>query len=162
MTSSRICLRHRSPLRPVPFLVTLRNFQHLGFSFSCSLMESQNKVPTQIFWWLESQSAHVTLFMHFFWKSLWFISHQHPWWLFSQLLSFLWLYLSHSPYRNIARLSLRGSPLDSTPILALSKPTIRGGPFLFKQSWNWPGLNTSYWSQWQSWIMDSLQRARKY
>lgn len=49
VTSSRLCLRHRTPLRPVPSLVTLRNFQHLGFSFSCSLLETQNKVPTQIF-----------------------------------------------------------------------------------------------------------------
>jgi len=49
VTSSRRCLHHRSTLSPVPSLVTLRNFQHLGFSSACSLLETENKVPTQIF-----------------------------------------------------------------------------------------------------------------
>ena len=100
----------------VPSLVKLSNFQHLGFTFSYGLLEIQNEIPTEMAWWPQSHSAQVDgfyilfivcllvclfvfvdlfgfcfvlfLFLFSFCESLQFLTHQHPWWLFSLFQSF--------------------------------------------------------------------------
>ena len=84
------------------------------------------------------------LFLFSFWESLRFLTWQHPWWLFFMFQPFPWLSLSCASYHKYCQ-TLWGSTLDSTPIFALWKPTVRGGLFLCKQSWNLTGLNDMYW-----------------
>ena len=47
VTSPEFSLHHRTPLRLVPSLVTLRNIQHLEFTFSYGLLEIINEIPTE-------------------------------------------------------------------------------------------------------------------
>ena len=111
----------------VPSLITLRNINHLGFTFSYGLLEIQNEIPTEMPWWPESHSAQVnhSCIVYIFWwlgfclfvdcfvlllflfsscESLQFLIHQHPWWLFSLFQTFPGYLSTVLSVRNGARL----------------------------------------------------------